>query len=177
MKKYIFFSLIATMFVTQITFAQVQIDSIKTVENPIESAKRLNFGLGFGLNFVGGTSISLSPNLVYRVNDKFSLGSGLLFNYSAIKDLQKTTTIGANVLGNYYPVQKLLTTIEFAEMYVDREMIYTNTKDNFWDSALFLGAGYQITPKISVGGKYNLLYDKDKSVYSSPFVPFVNISF
>ncbi len=165
------------MFVTQITFAQVQIDSIKTVENPIEPAKRLNFGLGFGLNFVDGTSISLSPNLVYRVNERFSLGSGLLFNYSAIKDLQKTTTIGANVLGNYYPVQKLLTTIEFAEMYVDREIIYTNTNDNFWDSALFLGAGYQITPKISVGGKYNLLYDKDKSVYSSPFVPFVNISF
>ena len=50
-------------------------------------------------------------------------------------------------------------------------------KDNFWDSALFVGAGYQITPKISVGAKYNLLYKKDKSVYSSPLVPFLNISF
>lgn len=157
--------------------AQIQMDSIKTVENPIAPAKKLNFGLGFGLNFVGGTSISLSPNLTYRLTDKFAVGGGLLFNYTGIKDLQKTTTIGANLIGNYFPIQKLLTTIEFAEMHVNRNMIFTNVKDEFWDSALFVGAGYQITPKISVGGKYNLLYDKAKSVYSSPFVPFVNISF
>lgn len=105
------------------------------------------------------------------------MGAGLLFNYTGIKDLQKTTTIGANILGSYYAIPKLLTTIEFAEMHVNRNMLINDTKDEFWDSALFVGAGYQITPKISVGGKFNVLYDKEKSVYSSPFVPFVNISF
>lgn len=178
MKKYFLgFSFFMLFSATSIASAQIQMDSIKTVENPVEPAKNLNFGLGFGLNFVGGTSISLAPNLTYKLTDQFAIGAGLLFNYTAIKDLQKTTTIGANILGNYYPIPKLLTTIEFTEMHVNRDMIISNIKDNFWDSALFVGAGYQITPKISVGGKYNLLYNKDKSVYSSPFVPFVNISF
>ena len=178
MQKYLtYFSLFFLLLAAQKMGAQLQMDSIKTVGNPREPAKKLNFGLGFGLNFVGGTSISLSPNLTYRLTEQFAIGAGLLFNYTGIKDLQKTTTIGANAIGNYYPIPKLLTTIEFAEMHVNRNMIYTNTKDSFWDSALFVGAGYQITPKISVGGKYNLLYNKDKSVYSSPFVPFVNITF
>ncbi len=157
--------------------AQTQIDSVKTVENPINPDKKLKFGLGFGLNFVGGTSVSLSPNLTYRINDKMSAGAGLLFNYNAVKNLQTTTTIGANAIYYYYPIEKLLTTAEFAEMHVNRNNKVTGVKDDFWDTALFVGAGYQINPKISVGGKYNLLYNKDKSVYSSPFVPFVNISF
>ncbi len=178
MKKIVtILSLFLVLFAFDTASAQVQMDSISTVENPVEPAKKLNFGLGFGLNFVGGTSVSLSPNLTYQVSDKISAGAGLLFNYTAIKDLQNTTTIGANIIGNYYPIDKLLTTLEFAEMHVNRNVLYTNIKDNFWDSALFVGVGYQITPKISVGGKYNLLYDKDKSVYSSPLVPFVNISF
>ncbi len=157
--------------------AQTQIDSLKTVDNPLNPEKKLKLGLGFGLNFVGGTSLSLSPNLTYKINDKMAAGAGLLFNYNAVKNLQTTTTVGANVLYFYTPIEKLITTAEFAEMYVNRDLKFSGIKDNFWDTALFVGAGYQITPKISAGAKYNLLYNKNKSVYSSPFVPFVNISF
>lgn len=159
------------------SFAQTQIDSIDTVESPLLPEKKLKFGFGFGLNFVGGTSVSFSPNLTYKINDQMSAGAGLLFNYNAVNNIQTTTTAGLNVLYYYYPIEKLLTTAEFAEMYVSRNMKYLGVKDNFWDTALFVGAGYQLTPKISAGAKYNLLYNKDKSVYSSPFVPFLNISF
>ena len=121
--------------------------------------------------------MNLSPNLTYRINERMSAGAGVLFNYNAVKNLQTTTTVGANLIYYYFPVAKLLTTAEFAEMYVSRKNKVTDFKDDFWDSALFVGAGYQITPKISVGAKYNLLYKKDKSVYSSPLVPFVNVNF
>lgn len=169
MKKYLF-ALLFPVF----CFSQVKLDSLATVQTP---EKKLKFGLGTGFNFVGGTSISLSPNLTYQLNDKISLGGGLLFNYTGIKNYQNVTTFGANVLGFYKPLEKFLTTLEFAELNVNRKNLQTNLKDNFWDSALFVGAGYQITPKISVGAKYNLLYNKDKSVYSSPLIPFVNIGF
>lgn len=165
------------MFLSFNAVAQTQIDSLKMVENPIDGAKKLQFGLGFGLNFVGGTSLNLSPNLTYKINDKMSAGAGILLNYNSIKNVQTTTTAGINALFFYYPIAKLVTTAEFAEMYVSRNNKVLNVKDNFWDSALFFGAGYQITPKISVGAKYNVLYKKDKSVYSSPVIPFVNISF
>lgn len=158
--------------------AQTEIDSLGsvTVGDPAQP-KRLKFGMGFGFNFVGGTNISLSPNLTYKLSDKVSLGAGLMFNYMGIKDLQRTMTYGANALAFYTPVNKLLTTLEFAQLKVNRKMLTDDTEDDFWESALFVGAGYQITPKIAAGAKYNLLYNKDKSIYTSPVVPFVNIIF
>lgn len=166
--------LLLTFSISLLGFSQVKLDSLATVQTP---EKKLKFGLGTGFNFVGGTSISLSPHLTYKVSDKVSLGGGLQFNYNGIKNLQNTTTFGANALAFYTPLEKLLTTLEFAELNVTRKNLQTNLKENFWDSALFAGVGYQITPKISAGAKYNLLYNKDKSVYSSPLVPFVNIGF
>ena len=99
------------------------------------------------------------------------------FNYLGIKNLQNTLTYGATASVFYTPVNKLLTTAEFVQLKVNRKMLTTNTKDDFWDSALFLGVGYQITPKIAAGAKYNVLYNKERSVYSSPVIPFVNINF
>jgi long-subunit fatty acid transport protein len=181
MKKSILLSIMAMcffVFLTQETQAQVQMDSLTTVNNKDSTLKnRLKFGLGFGVNFIGGTNLSLSPNLTYRLTKNFSVGGGLQFNYAGLKDIQKTTTYGANALVYYTPVRKLLTTLEFSELHVNRNSLITNTTNEFWESALFIGAGIQITPKLSLGAKYNVLYDKNKSVYSSPVVPFINISF
>lgn len=158
--------------------AQLAIDSVATVTAKDSShPKRLKVGLGFGLNFVGGTNLSLSPSLTYNVTKNLAIGGGLLFNYAAIKNIQKTTTFGINALVNYTPTKIILTTLEFSEMNVSSQSYISNTKNNFWESALFLGAGLQVTPKISLGAKYNLLYNKNKSVYTSPVVPFINVSF
>ncbi len=159
------------------TYAQVTevtiTDSTATTEKP------LKFGCGFGLSFVGGTNIGLSPHLIYDISNKISVGAGLQGNYTSIKDLQKTFTYGANVIGQYNPIPKLTTLLEFVQLKVNTttENIGGDIKKDYWDSALFVGAGLNITPKISLGAKYNLLYDKDESVYTSPIIPFVNITF
>lgn len=50
-------------------------DAEKVVDSTIvKEEKRLKFGCGFGLSFVGGTNISLSPNLMYNVSDKVTIG-------------------------------------------------------------------------------------------------------
>lgn len=150
--------------------------SINTTTNP-SNPKKVNFGLGFGMSFVGGTNISLAPNLSRRLSDKLSIGGGLQFNYAGIKNLQKTITYGLNAFGYFTPVKRLLTTLEFSEMRVNQKLLVSSTKKDFWESALFIGAGLEITPKISAGAKYNVLYKKDKSIYTSPVIPFVNIGF
>jgi hypothetical protein len=141
--------------------------------------KRLKFGCGFGLNFVGGTNISLSPNLMYTVSDKVAFGGGLQGSYSAIKNLQNTTTFGANVLILYSPIHKISTLLEFAQLRVSTktETVTPKTTNSYWDSALFAGLGFNITNKISIGAKYNFLYKEDESVYTSAVIPFVNITF
>ncbi|SNR77005.1 hypothetical protein SAMN04488009_3690 [Maribacter sedimenticola] len=149
------------------------IDSAATIE------PKLKFGCGFGLNFLGGTNITLSPNLRYAISDKFNLGAGIQGSYTSIKDVQKTTTFGANIITEYIPTRKFTTLLEFAQLKVNntRETPTGEVKDDFWESALFVGAGFNINNKITIGAKYNVLYDDDESVYTSPIIPFVNISF
>ncbi|MGJ8743807.1 hypothetical protein [Polaribacter sp.] len=162
------------------SFAQTQKDSIqeKKVDTlEVTKDKKWQFGLGFGLNFVGGTNINISPNLTYNLSNKIAFGMGIQYNYLALKDIQKTTTYGANAIFMYKPSQKIITLLEFAQLRVTSKSEIDNSKRKFWDSALFIGAGYNITNKITLGAKYNFLYDKDQSIYSSPIIPFVTISF
>jgi hypothetical protein len=160
------------------TLTTTQTPEAEVIDSTATSESRLKFGCGFALNFVGGTNIGLSPNLVYMISDKVSIGGGIQGTYTSIKDLQKTSTIGANLMGQYSP-GKFLTLLEITQLNVTTktETDMGQTSDNYWDTALFVGAGLHITDKISIGAKYNLLYKEDESVYTSPIIPFVNITF
>jgi long-subunit fatty acid transport protein len=156
-----------------------QTTEISVIDSTSQKSTKWKFGMGFGLNFVGGTNINLAPNLNYKVSDKVSFGVGLQYNYSSIKDLQTTSTFGGTVATMYSPIKKITTLLEFAELHVNtkRETPVGEIESTYWDSALFVGAGFNITEKISIGAKYNVLYKEDESVYTSPIIPFVNISF
>ena len=174
---FILFFIIGILTFSDSAFSQTT--QIAVVDSTSQKQNRLKFGVGFGLNFVGGTNISLAPNLVYKVSNKISFGAGVQGSYSAIKDLQSTTTIGGNVLTLYSPVKMITTLVEFVELNVSTktETVEGEIKQTYWDSALFVGAGFNVTDKISIGAKYNLLYDEEESVYTSPVIPFVNITF
>jgi hypothetical protein len=51
-----------------------------------------------------------------------------------------------------------------------------NLKENFWNTGLFLGAGYR-TQNVTIGARYNVLFDKDRNVYGDAFMPFVRVYF
>jgi long-subunit fatty acid transport protein len=165
-------ALVLILNTNQKSFAQAN-DTIKQPD------KKLKFGCGFGLNFVGGTSVSLSPNLTYKISEKIAIGGGLQGSYNEIKNLQNTLTFGANALVFYTPIKAIQTSLEFTQLRVktETEINSVKTSKSFWDSALFVGVGYNITKKITIGAKYNFLYKKDESVYTSAVIPFVNISF
>ncbi|MDB2606150.1 alpha-ketoglutarate decarboxylase [Zobellia sp.] len=165
----LFFSINSSAQVTEISVP----DSMSVVD------KRLRFGFGFGLSFVGGTNIAVSPNLMYSLSNKVSIGAGLQGSYTSIKNLQNTFTYGGNIITQYQPIEKLILLLEFTQLKVNTktEAITGDIEDDYWDSALFIGAGLNINKNIAIGAKYNVLYDKDESVYTSPILPFVNIAF
>ncbi|MEH6747798.1 MAG: hypothetical protein V7670_13260 [Maribacter arcticus] len=84
-----------------------------------------------------------------------------------------------NVIGEYNLSRKITTLLEFAELKVNtkRETPTGEVENDFWKSALLVGACYNFSNKISIGAKYNVLYDSDESVYSSSIIPFINITF
>ena len=173
-------ALVGIFVFSQVVFSQTTNDTITSGNIDtltLKEPKRLQFGCGFGLNFVGGTTLGLSPNLTYNVSDKVAFGLGVQWNYLSIKNIQNTTTYGANTFFQYRPSQKIMTLLEFAQLRVSTKTEIDDSKNSYWDSALFVGAGFNVTDKISVGAKFNLLYNEDESVYSSPVIPFVNISF
>ena len=48
--------------------------------------------------------------------------------------------------------------------------------NNYNYPALYIGLAYR-TRNISIGGRFDLLYNKDESIYSSPFTPFIRVFF
>ncbi|MBS1731882.1 MAG: hypothetical protein JST02_01175 [Bacteroidetes bacterium] len=178
--KLILFILAGLFLVNNSLYSQTGKDSTgapKTDSLISKKQRSLNFGCGFGLNFIGGTNISLSPNLSYRFSDKFSAGVGIQGSYSSLKKIQSTITYGANIMAQFNPTKKIITTLEFTQLRVSTKTDSSNIKKNYWDSGLFAGIGYNITNKISVGVKYNFLYKEGKSIYTSPVIPFVNLNF
>ncbi|MDR6301498.1 alpha-ketoglutarate decarboxylase [Mesonia maritima] len=131
-------------------------------------------GLSFGNNFFSG---SISPSAVYQVNSYFATGVGLNFTYANIYD-DTSIVYGGSLLGFFRPLREIQLSAEFEELSVNRsyEINSETIDENYWYPALFLGAGYNTGP-VTIGVRYDVLYDDDKSIYASPFMPFLRVYF
>ena len=140
--------------------------------------QRVQFGGGLGLTFGVFTNISVAPQAIYNVNQFVSVGAGIQYNYLKNKDVSKATMCGGSLIGLFNPIPSVQLSAEIEQLCVDRTILFTtpNVKDQFWNTAAFVGAGYR-TGNISMGGRYNLLFNKDKNIYGSAFMPFVRAFF
>ncbi|MEY8849711.1 alpha-ketoglutarate decarboxylase [Psychroserpens sp. XS_ASV72] len=131
-------------------------------------------GLSFGDGFFSGT---LAPSAIYQFNSKFAAGLGLNGTYNKQKDFFKSTIFGASVLGLYNPIPELQVSTEFEELHVNRTFENPNFEDDkYWYPALFVGLGYR-NRNVTFGIRYDLLYDRNKSIYADPWIPFVRVFF
>ncbi|WP_246277466.1 alpha-ketoglutarate decarboxylase [Winogradskyella ursingii] len=140
----------------------------------------VQFGGGIGLNFGDGFfSGTLAPNAIYRFNPYVATGIGLNFTYSSQRDVFNSTVFGGSVLGLFNPIREIQLSTEFEQLHVSRnfdEQFATNLDDNYWYPAIFLGVGYT-SRNVTVGIRYDILYDEDRSIYTDPWMPFVRFYF
>ena len=150
----------------------------QTTSTQSEFWKKVQFGGGLSLNFGSGfTNVGVSPSMLYNVNEYFSVGTGLQVSYVSAKNNYSSLIYGVNVLTLFNPTENI-------QLSVDLEQLKVNTtfdnsafgKQSFWNTGLWLGAGYR-TNNITIGGRYNVLFNKDKSVFSDAFLPFVRVYF
>jgi hypothetical protein len=139
----------------------------------------VQFGGGLGLSMGSGyTDISVSPTAIYNFNPVVALGTSLQFGYVSSKDYYTATIYGGSIIGLINPLPEIQLSAELEEINVNTryDLVGGNTTDNFWNTSLYLGGGYR-TGNVTVGVRYNVLFDKDKSYYNDAFMPFVRVYF
>jgi hypothetical protein len=140
--------------------------------------KNVQFGGGLGLGIGSGyTNISVSPSAIYNVNQYFSAGIGLQYSYLQQKDLYKSNMYGGSIIGLVNPISEIQLSLELEQLRVnvDYEGIVSGSQD-FWNTGLFFGAGYRLD-NVTIGARYNVLFENDKGVYGDALIPFVRVYF
>jgi len=159
-----------------VCFGQNQ-NGIRKARSPFWSQVR--FGGGIGLGFTNrGFNGSISPSAIYQVNDQFATGLSLNFNYAKFDD-DKLLAYGGSVLTLFNPIPFLQLSGEFEQLRINRTYSLIGgqqVENNYWSPALFLGLGYT-NNFMTVGVRYDVLYDAGKSVYANAWMPFVRVYF
>jgi len=154
-------------------------------QTPMPKAKtgefweHVDFGGGFGVSVGNGfTNITVAPSAIYNLNDYVSLGTGLQYSYLKEKHYYSSNVYGLSLISLFNPIEEVQLSLEVEETNVNNTYIDLggDYKRNFWNTGLFIGAGLR-QDNFTVGGRVNLLYDKNKDIYGSAFMPFVRVFF
>lgn len=138
----------------------------------------VRFGGGLGLSFGDGFfSGTIAPSGIYQFNSKFAAGVGLNATYNKQDNFFKSTIFGASLLGLFNPIRELQMSAEFEQLNVNRKFDNSSFEDeNYWYPALFMGLGYG-NGNVTFGIRYDVLYNRNKSIYADPWIPFVRVFF
>ena len=137
----------------------------------------VSFGGGLGVSVGSGyTDILIAPSAIYNFNDYVSAGLGLQGSHVKFKNEYTSNIYGGSLIGLFNPVEAVQLSAELEEVRVNQEFKVLDYKRNFWNTALYLGAGYR-ADNVTIGFRYNVLFKKDDFVYSEAFMPFVRIYF
>ncbi len=138
----------------------------------------VHFGGGLGLNFSNSyTNVTVSPSGIYEFNKHIAGVIILNMNYSSKKNDFEAILLGGSLIALFKPINEIQLSVELEQNNTQlKDKIY-NQNSNYWTTSLFLGAGYAIGNFGAVGVRYDVLYDNDKSVYGTAFLPFISVFF
>lgn len=179
MKKNGFLRLIKTVLIIVLWFAWDTSFSQEVNQEKQKSVfwEKVQFGGGLGLGFgTGYTDVSVAPTAIYNFNEYFALGTGLQYSYFRQKGFFKSNNYGGSVIGLFNPIPEAQLSVELEQLRVNLTYEDIDVSDDFWNTALFIGAGYRME-NVVVGARYNVLFNEDKNVYGDAFMPFVRVFF
>jgi hypothetical protein len=147
--------------------------------------QKVRFGGSAGLGFGSGyTDVTLAPGAIYQFNNYIAMGAGLQGTYVHQRDYYDAYIYGGSLVTLFNPIpqvqlsaelEQLRVNLNVDERFTDRYSTNLNYSDrNFWNTALFFGVGYQME-HVTIGLRYNVLYNKKDLVYSDALMPFVRV--
>jgi hypothetical protein len=160
MKKFVFFLFLS---LSLVSFSQQKSEFWENVQ----------FGGGVTLNFGTQTTIGISPSAIYNFENGLALGAGVGYLYSKINDFS-TNVYSTSLISLYQTKFNIQLSGEFDYYFAKQQDNFGSKSTNF--PALHLGVAYN-QGRFAIGVRYDVLYDEDKSVFSSPFSPVVRFYF
>ncbi|SNR73671.1 hypothetical protein SAMN06265371_110115 [Lutibacter agarilyticus] len=139
--------------------------------------KKWSFGGSVGLSFWNnGTDILIAPKAFYNISPIVITGVGLTYIYSDYKTsfyTYKSNSYGGSIFFAARP-------IEFIQISAEYEGLQTSRRGNFdedyWNNSIYLGLSFVSGP-VSFGVRYDVLFDSDRSPYSSAINPVIGFYF
>lgn len=140
---------------------------------------RIFFGGGFGLSAGSDvTNISLSPQVGYKVTQRYLAGIGITYQYVKIKNIDSSiNNYGWSVFNRYNITRQFFAYSEFENLQFEffTSLSPERTERDSYNS-LLIGAGYSESlsgrASMSFMALYNVLYDPADPIqpYDSPWV-------
>ena len=174
-------------FKLQITLITISLFSVLNVNAQINSSaqesnfwEHVRFGGSLGLSTSNDFfTLGVAPSAIYEFNQQFALGVSLNYTYNRLKNQYKSNIYGGSILGLFHPVPEIQLSAELEQLRVNRsfEGNFSGLEDdNYWAPGLFVGAGYRPN-NVTLGLRYDLLYNDNRSVYASALTPFIRVYF
>ncbi len=141
--------------------------------------EHVQFGGGLGVSSGNDyTDITVAPSAIYNFNDYFALGAGFQYSHLKQRNYYNSNVIGGSIIGLFNPIEEAQISLEVEEVHVNSTYaeLYNNTKRSFWNTGLYIGAGYR-ADNVTIGARVNVLFDKNKDIYGSAFMPFIRAYF
>jgi hypothetical protein len=168
-----------SLYILSVLFFSSFCTEIQAQKAPSEFWNHVRFGGGIGLSFGDGFfSGTLAPSGIYQFDERFAVGLGLNGTYNSLKNEYSSTIFGGSVLTLFNVIPEIQLSAEFEELNVNRkyDSRFGIDDDNYWYPALFVGAGFS-SRNVTVGIRYDVLYDERDSIYADAWMPFVRIYF
>lgn len=146
-------------------------------------ASRWTFGGGASLGFSGGSagtgsSVGISPRVGYLLTDQLEAGVSGGVTWSNSRYFS-STMMSVGPFANYYFSRNFFISALFQEYFFNQKNKFDQTKYSGDEAALYLGTGYLQNVGgrlyIQIGAMYNVLYDKNKSIFGNGFVPNIGV--
>lgn len=159
------------------TCSIAQNDTIAKPKNIFWS--KVRFGGGLGLGFGNGyTNVAVSPTMYYPIKPNVMMGIGGNVSYIKNRDIYSSMIYGGSLIALANPIEYIQTSIELEQLRVNNTNLTGtgNKENNFWNTAIFLGAGYR-SYNFTIGIRYNILYRETNNIYTDAWMPFVRVMF
>jgi hypothetical protein len=141
-------------------------------------ADRIYFGGGFGFSANSNqTNVSLSPQVGYKITERYSAGIGITYQYVALKQYDfSISNYGWSLFNRFNVTQQFFGYSEFEHLSFEYIILPSEEMRRSSYNSLLIGAGYSEqlsrSASFSLMALYNVLYDAVDSPqpYNSPWV-------